>query len=349
MNLEEKKYWFEQFMLGRQELRDAHPPSLYTHFVNPCSEITFRATGAYCVIGNVNLYACKTVASAHKAIKLLVRSLIRVNLMPALYSEEVKKTNRIGVGLTGIFEWLYVTSKKYNWNEGDQTDFLSDLGNAAKTEAVLYSKKLGVVAPATVTMIAPTGTVSKLFGLTEGAHPPAYLFYVRWVQFGENDPNLKDLIAKGYPAKQLTSQADRWIVGFPTRTELARISNGKGIKCAGDWTPKQHFEWVQSLESNWLGYIMANQVSYTLKYSPENTSFEQFQEMLKKHMPNVKCCSVMQEADESAYEYLPEQKVTLKEYQAIEARIKTKALEESVDRSHVDCGAGGCPIDFKEK
>lgn len=348
MRIEEKTEWFRHFMEGRQELRDAHPPPIYTHFVNPCSEITFRATGAYCVIGNVNLYACKTAASTHKAIKLLVRSLIRVNLMPALYSEEVKRTNRIGVGLTGIFEWLYVTSKKYNWAQRDQTDFLNRLSGTAKKEAASYSKKLGVVSPATVTMIAPTGTVSKLFGLTEGAHPPAYLFYVRWVQFGENDPNLQDLMAKGYPARPLESQADRWIVGFPTRTELARISKGKDIECAGDWTPKQHFEWVQTLEEEWLGFRKANQVSYTLKYSPENTSFKQFQEMLKEYMPTVKCCSVMQEADKSAYEYLPEQKVTWAAYQAIEARIKTKASEESVDRSHVDCGAGGCPIDFKE-
>jgi len=267
--------------------------------------------------------------------------------MPALYSEEVKKTNRIGVGLTGIFEWMYETSKKYNWDFGDQGDFLHELGGAAKQEAVRYSKQLGVAIPATVTMIAPTGTVSKLFGLTEGAHPPAYLFYVRWVQFGENDPNLKDLIAKGYPAKQLTSQADRWIVGFPTRTELSKID--KNAKCAGEWTPFEHFEWVRELECEWLGQVRANQVSYTLKYDPKNTSFEQFQEMLANNMPTVKCCSVMPEADESAYEYLPEQKVTWKEYQAIEAKIKTKALEESVDRSHVDCGAGGCPIDFKEE
>lgn len=347
MNIEEKQSWFTQFMAGRQELRDAHPPSLYTHFVNPCSEITFRATGAYCVIGNVNLYACKSVESAHKAIKLLVRALIRVNLMPALYSEEVKKTNRIGVGLTGIFEWMFDVAKKWNWKEADYDDFLINLSECAKEEAVKYSKKLGVVAPSTVTMIAPTGTISKLFGLTEGAHPPAYLFYVRWVQFGENDPNLKDLIAKGYPAKQLTSQADRWIVGFPTRTELSKIN--KNATSAGEWSPEDHFEWVKELEDLWLGKSQANQVSYTLKYSPKNTSFEQFQAMIAKYMPTVKCCSVMQEADESAYEYLPEQKVTWAEYQAIEARIKTKALEESVDRSHVDCGAGGCPIDFKEK
>jgi len=54
----------------------------------------------------------------------------------------------------------------------------------------------------------------------------------------------------------------------------------------------------------------------------------------------------MQEADTSAYEYLPEEKITREEFDAISAKIKEKK-EEKVDRAHVDCGTGGCPVDFK--
>ena len=41
----------------------------------------------------------------------------------------------------------------------------------------------GVNVPHTNTTIKPSGTVSKLFALTEGAHLPSMREYIRWVQY----------------------------------------------------------------------------------------------------------------------------------------------------------------------
>ena len=48
-----------------------------------------------------------------------------------------------------------------------------------------------------------------------------------------------------------------------------------------------------------------------------------------------------------AYEYQPEEPLSHKRYMELVAGI-TKTKEE-VDRAHVDCDTGACPIDFKEK
>ena len=53
----------------------------------------------------------------------------------------------------------------------------------AKDEGDAYARELGLRRPVTVTTVKPSGTISKLFGLTEGAHLPARAQYLRWVQF----------------------------------------------------------------------------------------------------------------------------------------------------------------------
>jgi hypothetical protein len=50
----------------------------------------------------------------------------------------------------------------------------------------------------------------------------------------------------------------------------------------------------------------------------------------------------------SSYEYLPEEPVTKAEYEEISRKIKER-MEEDVDRAHVDCSTGACPIDFSKK
>ena len=50
-------------------------------------------------------YYCPTIDDAEEAYRAATRALIRVNTMDCLYNREVKRTNRIGVGMTGIHEF----------------------------------------------------------------------------------------------------------------------------------------------------------------------------------------------------------------------------------------------------
>ena len=118
-------------------------------------------------------------------------------MMDSLYTREVKRTNRIGVGMTGIHEYAW-NAFGYGFrdlvDERKSKDFwltLARFKRAVVDEAEKYSKKLGVTVPHTNTTIKPAGTTSKLFGLSEGAHLPAMREYIRWVQFREDDPLVK--------------------------------------------------------------------------------------------------------------------------------------------------------------
>ena len=62
-------------------------------------------SGGFCVVGDVVPYFADTIEEAEEYFRATTRALIRVNLLDSVYSTEVKRTNRIGVSMTGIHEF----------------------------------------------------------------------------------------------------------------------------------------------------------------------------------------------------------------------------------------------------
>ena len=324
----------------------------YVMIVNPCGEVSIRLTGAYCVIADVVPLFADSDDDAEATFRLAARALIRTNLMPSLYNGEVKRTNRIGVGMTGIHEYAW---KRFGYGfrdllqESNSLDFwhmLSRFSNAVKDEAALYSAELGVENPHTAVTNKPAGTTSKLFGLTEGAHLPAMRNYLRWVQFRNDDPLVQQYKNAGYPTQVLTTYPDTTVVGFLTTPRICTYDMGDKLVLAGEATPEEQYQWLMLLEKYWLGDTQANQISYTLKYDPNVVSFEEFKSMMLQYQPQIKCCSVMPTGDTSFYEYLPEQPVSAAEFAAIKARIPDTGaeMEEQIDFRALQCSTGACPL-----
>ncbi len=201
-------------------------------------------------------------------------------------------------------------------------DVMGSMSRAVYHETVHYADVLGVEVPHTSTTIKPSGTVSKLFGLTEGWHLPSMLRYLRWVQFRNDDPQIEKYRAAGYPVRELQVYRGHTIVGFPTEPAIASLEGiDDHVVMAGDASMADQFKWLRLGEAFWLeghdpiSYLenmkalpdYGNQISYTLKYKPEVTDFDTFYEMLTTEQFMVRCCSVMPQSDDmSAYEYLPQ-------------------------------------------
>lgn len=333
---------------------------IYQQIPNPCGEISLNMLGGYCVIGDVVPYFCPTIDDAEEAFRAMARALIRVNGMDCLYNREVKRTNRIGVGMTGIheFAWNMFGYSFYDLiDEQKSQDFWNTLARfkrAVVEEAAAYSKKLGVTVPHTNTTIKPSGTISKLFALTEGAHLPSMREYIRWVQYRSDDPQVKKYKDKGYPVKELRSYEGSTAVGFPTQPLICRIGMNGELVTAAEASPEDQYKWLMLLEKYWIVGVdeqgnpledTGNQVSYTLKYDPDKVKYEQFAEMVKQYQSQVKCCSVMPQQDATAYEYQPEQPVTISEFMRVLDEIeKDEDLLEDIDYEQLKCSTGACPI-----
>lgn len=335
----------------------------YNVITNPCGEIVLSVIGGFCVIADVVPYHADTLEEAEEAFRAATRALIRVNTMDSIYKNEVERTNRIGVGITGIheFAWkFFKLSFRDLIDEKKSHEFwmtMARFNRAVWDEAVKYSTKLGLKVPHTATTTKPAGTTSKLFGLTEGWHLPSMAWYMRWVQFRHDDPLVQQYINAGYPHRELKQYSGTIIIGFPTEPVIASLGLDSKLVTAGEATPEEQYKWLMLGEKYWIDGVnedgtpvkekYGNQISYTLKYKPELVEYRSFRELLQHYQSQVKACSVMPQADTSAYEYSPEQAVTKAEYEGYAHAIK-RAMSEDISRDHVDCGTGGCPIDFDE-
>jgi hypothetical protein len=350
---------------------------------NPCGEIALHVTGGYCVIADfAPLLACPVPfddfepgaapaevaalwdARVEDSVRLAARFLVRANSMDALYAEEVRRTNRIGIGPTGLHEWAWV---RFGFGFADLLDearsapfwdMVAKLSAAAKEEAGTYSRERGLSRPVTVTTVKPAGTTSKLFGLTEGAHLPARRQYLRWVQFkgvrdpetgnwdSNADPLLAAYAARGYPMRTLRSFPGMTVVGFPTVPLLLRLRIGTRCVTAPEAEPAQQYHWLRLLERHWIGAEQGNQVSYTLKIYTDQFDLAAFRDLVAREQPLVRCCAVLPSKPdhELGYEYLPEEEVSAERFAEIVAGIDDPAVHEEIDLVHLQCESGVCPI-----
>jgi adenosylcobalamin-dependent ribonucleoside-triphosphate reductase len=325
----------------------------YHVITNPCGEIVLFLLGGYCVIADVVPYFAVDDDDAEEAFRVAVRALIRTNQMRSLYQRETQRTNRIGVGFTGLFEFA-LKRFGYGWHdlvdETQSQDFwllMKRFSDAVKDEAALYARELGVTVPHTATTVKPAGTTSKLFNLSEGAHLPAMLWYLRWVQFRNDDPLIEEYRAKGYPFRQLQTYNGTTIVGFPTKPLIVELAEGMGLEdklvTAAQATPEEQYQWLRLLEKYWIGGPQGNQVSYTLKYEPKKVTFDEFKATILDNQPTVKCCSVMPQIDGTVYEYQPEEPVMRGYFEYLVANIEA-ASNEDIDLETLKCASGACPI-----
>lgn len=341
--------------LYMEHLLRAAKKKQYCMIVNPCGEICIAVWGAFCTIADVCFYFCDSLDQCEEVVRAAVRFLIRTNSLDSVYNKEVARTQRIGVGLTGIHEaaWKFfgLTFHDLLDEHGKAAEFwkfIARMRAAVRDEALSYSKKRGIVCPHTDTTVKPSGTISKLFGLTEGWHLPSMIAYIRWVQFSENSPMVAEYRAMGYPVQTLKSYKGSVIVGFPTVPLITTIMPAEKLVTAAQATPEEQYQWLMLGERYWVSGDTGNQISYTLKYDPKKVSYKDFAETILKYQSKVKACSVMPQEDESSYEYLPEQPVSHADYLAVVAGIKT-TLKEDIGREHLECAGGQCPVDFNSK
>ena len=325
----------------------------YKYLVNPCGEITLRATGGYCIISDIVPFHCDTLEEVIEVGKLAARFLLRVNTMDSLYGDETKRTSRIGVCITGVheFAWKFFglgfrdilndEVNTYFWR------FINKLGRAIEEAANEYADEQGIARPHTYLAMKPSGSVSKLFALTEGAHLPAMVAYMRWVQFSNGDPLIEKYRAKGYPVIECTSYPNMTRVGFPTIPAITKLGMGHALVLATDATPEEQYKYLMLLEKHWLGEGN-NQVSYTLKFDKSKVEREEFENMLYEYQSQIRCCSVMPTGNtdelKSRYEYLPEESITESELLNIISKIDDPEMEQVIDINTLVCAGGACPL-----
>ncbi|HEX2905055.1 MAG TPA: ribonucleoside-triphosphate reductase, adenosylcobalamin-dependent [Jatrophihabitans sp.] len=208
---------------------------------NPCGEIALEAW-ENCNLGHVNMDAFAPRALGDEvdidglvqAHELMTRFLIRAtygDVNDPGQADKLARNRRIGVGHMGVQGFWAKLGIRYSdvpkRSSGSGADeLLQRLYGVVRNVARAYAFELRIPEPVKVTTVAPTGSVAKLPGVSEGIHPIFARYFNRRVRFSIADPHQAETVLRAQ-ADGYTVEVDRYdtsgntmIVVYPTKDAL---------------------------------------------------------------------------------------------------------------------------------
>ncbi|MGN9782816.1 ribonucleoside-triphosphate reductase, adenosylcobalamin-dependent [Nonomuraea sp. ZG12] len=319
---------------------------------NPCGEIALEPF-ENCNLGHLNLAAfvkdgAFDTLAAVKAARLMTRFLIRATFGDVNDPKQaaiLAKNRRIGVGLFGVQEALALMGVRYSAAPGTAyvRAIFRKLKQAVRDEARKYAFQLRIPEPVKVTTLAPTGSIAKLPGTTEGGHSIFARYYIRRIRFSTVDLDQRAQVEiyrhQGYNVVDDPQAANTVVVEIPTKeTVVERVEAagwpGEIVESADELTFDQLLAFQEMLQTEYAD----NAVSFTANLDPEKYSSEALADILANRLPFLKGTTVF---PEKGYELAPYERITQQEY---EDWVKATGLTNVEDGIDEDCASGACPI-----
>lgn len=320
---------------------------------NPCGEIPLQEWEA-CILGHVNMDAFAPsdvfssavfdIAGMVKAHQLMTRFLIRASFgdkADPKQQDMVNKFRRIGVGHFGVQGFLNKLGIKYsNAPKGEfYPNLLRRLYETVKAESMDYAFQLRIAAPIKNTTMAPTGSIAKLVGATEGAQAIYAKYYERRIQFSTiNHPEeIEKFISEGYEVEASIYSANTKVVTFPTMEKLVAevealgYDSDKIVESQDELSFQDMLEFQEMYQTNYVD----NAVSYTVNIPENKYTVDEITTTLKPFLPTLKGTTIMVDGSRPQAPYT---RISKEEYLSLTG---PKSIEDSTDE---ECSTGACPI-----
>ena len=314
------------------------PQKKYTCVVN-CGEISGREYTA-CVLGHINLdqYGFEDEKELLESFRLMTRFLLR-----ATYSDfpdpktqkNVEEDRRIGVGFTGFHNWLIRNGIRFTEfaRHKQAKEILKKAYEVVRETARDYAFQLRIPEPIKVTAIAPTGTVSKLAGISEGMQSCLFKYFIRRVCYSTTDPEQNKIIKQaeknGLHVEDSVYTPKTKVVSYICKDRSIDIAGDESlVESAADININEYFE-LQSI----LQEIYAdNAISVTVNFNKEELTKNKIKKVITKWGPVLKGTTLM--PMESSRKQMPYEEITKEEYD--------KAPFKGVSSFSGNCNGGVC-------
>ncbi|MET8684814.1 ribonucleoside-triphosphate reductase, adenosylcobalamin-dependent [Streptomyces sp. NPDC004732] len=332
--------------LWNEELSNQDEPNTVVA-TNPCGEQPLPEMGA-CVLGHVNLAAFPDwhdEDQLFEAHRLMTRFLIRATYGDITYPKQKKimeRDRRIGLGHLGVQWFANLRGIRFSTIPTDYefADILGELYEFVKAHAQDYARELRIPVPVKLTTIAPTGSISKMPGVSEGLHTIYSRYFNRRIRFSSTDPKQKAKLeqyeADGYHVEDCVYAPFTKVVTIPTKDGLMEAVDAAGfsaddiVESADDLTVKQMLDVQAFYQQNFVD----SAISFTVNFDPKKVSREELAEALLDQLPYIKGTTVL---PEGSYAQAPYERITKEEFEAAE-------LTETGDAIDMECSTGACPI-----
>jgi len=313
---------------------------------NPCGEITLPAWGV-CNLGHVNLdwFADKPnrlLAGAHQ---LMARFLVRATFadIPREEARAVQdRDRRIGVGHFGYHGFVAKREVKYSESHEHEgiKNILSMLYQTVRDAARAYAYELRIPEPVKVTTVAPTGTIAKMPGRSEGIHPIFSPYFLRRIRFSTVDPDqiakLEEYKDQGFHVEDDLYSQNTAVVTIPSKEPL--VDELRELGLSPDVLLESSLELSLAdqlgVQQMYQQHYADNAVSYTVNFHPEDQTLEELREVLLDLLPDLKGTTVF-----------PVLSRPQSPYEAITKEQFQEYLVTSVsDGTDEECSTGACPV-----
>lgn len=320
---------------------------------NPCGEIALPPTGA-CVLGHVNLdfFAPKEKGGfgdfdgLRRAHELMTRFLIRATYgdMTDDQQREVMHTERrIGVGHLGVQGFLAKHGTRYSTAPYDPQfrNLLTFLADTVRDEARAYAFQLRIPEPVKVTTVAPTGSIAKLPGVSEGIHPIYARHFLRRVRFSMTDPaQVKTVMAAeaaGHLVEvcQYDQSGNTMVVAYPTKDKLVAEVEAMGYNPAiVESADELDLHSMLAFQAMYQKGYADNAVSFTANFPEGKYTVEEAAMIIESWLPSLKGTTLM---PDGTREQAPYERLTAEQF----AEYEVTSVEDSTDE---ECSTGACPV-----
>ncbi|MBM4592644.1 ribonucleoside-triphosphate reductase, adenosylcobalamin-dependent [Rhodococcus hoagii] len=319
---------------------------------NPCGEIALTPW-ENCNLGHVNLAAFvdrdgyMDYFGLLRAHRLVTRFLIRAtygDVEDPKQAEVLARNRRIGVGHLGVASFLAKRGIRYSDapSKSDFPEMLSRLADQVEAEARRFAHQLRIPVPVKMRTVAPTGTIAKMPGVSEGIHPIFAKHFIRRVRMSLVDPDqvrmVEDYRAQGYKVEDDIYATNTAVVEFPTKDSLVadveELFGEEGadriVQAADDLSLSEMLEFQAMYQTFWAD----NAVSYTANIDASAYTVQDVKDVILDIGPRLKGATVFPDASmpQSPYERL-----TKAEYEA----ATNKTVADGIDE---DCATGACPV-----
>jgi ribonucleotide reductase alpha subunit len=323
-----------------------------------CGEIPLESWEA-CNLGHVNLdyfidpeialgYDYHKLAEAHR---LMARFLVRSTFGDISDPRQrviQDKNRRIGVGHLGVQGFWAKQGIKYSevpcYDLGgilSSKGLLRRLKQEVRMAAHDYAFELRIPEPVKVTTVAPTGSIAKLPGVTEGIHPVYSRWYERRIRFSKRSDKefgqVMDYMAQGFKVEDdvYDSSGMTSVVVFPTEDILVAQVRALGIDPAVvESADEISLEDMLAFQAMYQEHYADNAVAFTVNVPDGSLTVARLSDTLKSYLPKLKGTTLMVDASR---EQAPYTRITEEQYAVAAAKL----VEDSTDES---CASGACPV-----
>lgn len=318
---------------------------------NPCGEITLEPWEP-CNLGHVNLAAFARPDGStvfHDMIlahKLMTRFLIRATFSKVSdpKSREVLDRNRrIGVGHFGVASYLAMTGTKYSEAPKDIMfrSLLDELALEVDDAAIDFCHDLRIPVPVKKRTVAPTGTIAKMPGVSEGVHPIFAKYFIRRVRFnklGDAMEQVYDLEAQGYKVEDDLYAPNTAVVAIPTKDILMQAVEDRFgldeaerlVESADDLTLRDMLSFQALYQELWAD----NAVSYTANFDAQQYSADHIFNQILAFGGKLKGATIFPEL---TMPQCPYERIERWEYESTLAHEVGDGIDEN-------CATGACPV-----